>query len=210
VSEEYGGSPRLEAFAEALSGTLEEFVGDSDVLREVQVQLSEVAPTDLTVLILEDTGTGKGLAARTLHGLSARKGGAFVPVNCGAIPEHLVESELFGHERGAFTGAVRRKLGKVEVAEGGTLFLHEIGDLSLDAQVKLLRLLEERTFERVGGAQTLSADVRVIAATNHDLEQMVGRAPSGRICISDCRCSLCVCPRCGSVGRTFRIWRCIS
>ena len=124
-------------------------------------------------------GTGEGvsrydgLAARTVHGLSRRTAGPFIPVNCGAIPEGLVESELFGHEKGAFTGAVSRKLGKIELAEGGTLFLDEIGDLAPEAQAKLLHVLEERTFERVGGTETLRVDVRVIAATNRDLRGMV-------------------------------------
>jgi DNA-binding NtrC family response regulator len=165
--------PRLEAFADALSGTFQEFVGDSDALRQVQDQLLEVAATDLTVLILGETGTGKGLAARTLHGLSPRKAGPFILVSCGAIPQGLMESELFGHERGAFTGAISRKLGKVELAEGGTLFLDEIGDLALEAQAKLLQFLEERTFQRVGGTEILRLDVRVIAATNRDLRAMV-------------------------------------
>ena len=165
--------PRLEGFAEALSGTSEEFVGTSGALRRVHEQLLEVAPTDLTVLILGETGTGKGLAARTIHGLSARKAGPLFSVNCGGIPGGLVESELFGHERGAFTGAVKRKLGKVELAEGGTLFLDEIGDLSPEAQSKLLQFLEERAFDRVGGTETLHTDVRVVAATNRDLIQMV-------------------------------------
>ncbi len=165
--------PHLEAFAEALSGTSDEFVGDSMALRRVQEQIMEVASTDMTVLISGETGTGKGLAARTIHGLSPRKRGPFIQVNCGAIAEGLAESELFGHERGAFTGAISRKLGKVELAEKGTLFLDEIGDLAMTAQGKLLRILEERTFERVGGTETLKVDVRVIAATNRDLRQMV-------------------------------------
>ena len=165
--------PRLEGFAEALRGTSDEFVGSSEALRRVQMQLSEVAPTDVTVLILGETGTGKGLAARTVHGLSTRGTGPFIPVNCGAIPEGLVESELFGHERGAFTGAVSRKLGRIELAEEGTLFLDEIGDLAPAAQTKLLRFLEERTFERVGGTEMRSADVRIIAATNRDVRGMV-------------------------------------
>jgi transcriptional regulator with GAF, ATPase, and Fis domain len=167
--------PRLEALTEALSasGPKGEFVGESKALRKVQQALVEVAPTDLTVLILGETGTGKGLAAWVLHGLSARKAGPFVSVHCGGIPEALVESELFGHEKGAFTGAVSRKLGKVELAEGGTLFLDEIGDMPLETQVKLLHLLEERTFERVGGTEILCADVRIVAATNRDLRRMV-------------------------------------
>jgi len=165
--------PHLQALTEALSGTSEQFVGTSTALRRVQRQLAQAAPTDVTVLILGETGTGKGLAARTVHELSRRKAGPFVPINCGTIPENLVESELFGHERGAFTGAVSRKLGKVELAAGGTLFLDEIGDMPLESQVKLLRVLEEGTFERVGGTEALDADIRVIAATNRDLQQMV-------------------------------------
>ncbi|RKY58501.1 MAG: hypothetical protein DRP95_05895, partial [Candidatus Latescibacterota bacterium] len=136
--------PRIVGLTEALrsSGASNEFVGKSSALREVLSQVYRVAPTELTVLILGETGTGKGLVARAVHGLSTRRGGPFIQINCGAIPEGLVESELFGHERGAFTGAVSKKLGKVELAEGGTLFFDEIGDLALSAQAKLLRLLE--------------------------------------------------------------------
>lgn len=167
--------PHIQVLAEALSqsGTKGEFVGNSQALREVQAQLAEVAKTDLTVLISGETGTGKGVATRAVHQLSPRRDRPFIQVNCGALPQSLVESELFGHERGAFTGAVSRKLGKVELAAGGTLFLDEIGDLALEAQVKLLRLLEERAFERVGGTETLVADMRVIAATNRNLQEMV-------------------------------------
>ena len=164
---------RIEALTQALSQDAGEFVGDSPALSRIQAHLAQVAGTDLTVLITGETGTGKGLAARTTHALSANQAGPFVQVNCGAIPTGLVESELFGHEKGAFTGAVAKKLGKVELAEGGTLFLDEIGDMSLEAQVKLLRLLEERVFERVGGTRTMAANVRVIAATNRDLAHMV-------------------------------------
>ena len=166
---------RLEALTEVLreAGPTGEFVGESAALRRMQIQLRAVAPTDLTVLILGETGTGKGLAARTLHERSTRSSGPFIKVLCGAIPEGLVESELFGHERGAFTGAVSRKLGKVELAAGGTLFLDEIGDLPLTSQVKLLRFLEEHRFERVGGTETMVAEVRIVAATNRDLQEMV-------------------------------------
>jgi transcriptional regulator with AAA-type ATPase domain/ligand-binding sensor domain-containing protein len=167
--------PQLEALGEILSAGREKFVGRSPALRQVQAKLAQVALMDLTVLILGETGTGKGLAARTVHRLSRRQTGPFIQVNCGALPQGLVESELFGHEKGAFTGATSRKLGKVELAEGGTLFLDEIGDLPLEMQVKLLRFLEEYTFERVGGTQTLKADARVIAATNRALEQMMKR-----------------------------------
>ena len=169
--------PRLQALAESLSqgSAPMDFIGDSPALRRVQAQLLQVAPTDLTVLITGETGTGKGLAARLLHAASGRVGHPFIQVNCGALPEGLVESELFGHERGAFTGAAQRKLGKVEVAAGGSLFLDEIGDLALDAQVKLLRLLEEGGYERVGGTRLLHAEARIVAATNRDLAAMVER-----------------------------------
>jgi DNA-binding NtrC family response regulator/ligand-binding sensor domain-containing protein len=169
--------PHLEALNQALSeaGVTGEFIGESPALRRSQEQLAQVAATDLTVLILGETGTGKSLATRFLHALSKRPESPFIQINCGAIPANLVESELFGHEKGAFTGATSRKLGKVELAEGGTLFLDEIGDMPLEAQVKLLRLLEERTFERVGGTEILNSDARVVAATNRDLEQMVQR-----------------------------------
>ncbi len=169
---------RLEALTQALSvnGNPREFVGKSLSLQKVQQQLAEVGETDVTVLIKGETGTGKGLAARALHAIGKRKEGPFVHVNCGAIPEGLVESELFGHERGAFTGAVRRQLGKVELAQGGVLFLDEIGDLPLGAQVKLLHLVEDRHFERLGGRSHLQADVQIVAATNRDLDQMVAQA----------------------------------
>jgi transcriptional regulator with GAF, ATPase, and Fis domain len=172
---EVAPDPRVQALTEALSGSgaLGDLIGESQALRRVETQLIEVAQTEMTVLVLGETGTGKGLAGRAVHALSRRRAGPFVQVNCGAIPDGLVESELFGHERGAFTGATSRKLGKVEIAEGGTLLLDEIGDLAQEAQVKLLRVLQEQTFERVGGTETLSADVRVIAVTNRDLPEMV-------------------------------------
>jgi DNA-binding NtrC family response regulator len=159
-----------EGMADVLSGS-EQFVGGSPAVQQVQAQLEKVASTDWTVLIRGETGSGKGLAAQTLHRLSPRRGQPFIPVNCGAIPEGLVESELFGHEKGAFTGAVARRLGKVELAAGGTLFLDEIGDMPPATQVKLLRFLEAHAFERVGALQ---ADVRIVAATNRNLEEAVG------------------------------------
>jgi DNA-binding NtrC family response regulator/ligand-binding sensor domain-containing protein len=166
---------RLAGLSEALAASAgaAEFVGTSPALQRVQTQLAQAAPTDVSVLILGETGTGKGLAARMVHGLSTRSAGPLLHVNCSALPAGLVESELFGHERGAFTGATQRKLGKVEIAEGGTLFLDEIGDMAPEAQAKLLQILEERTFERVGGTSTLTADVRMVAATNRQLEVMV-------------------------------------
>jgi DNA-binding NtrC family response regulator len=148
-------------------------VGDSPVIKEVSQQLQRVAPTDSTVLLLGESGTGKELFARALHHLSNRREQPFVALNCAAIPEGLVENELFGHERGAFTGAGARKAGKIELAQRGTLFLDEIGELPLASQAKLLRVLEERRFERIGGTQTIEADVRIIVATNRDLKERI-------------------------------------
>jgi len=150
-------------------------VGRSEGLRRVREQVAKVAPTDTTVLVQGETGSGKELVARAIHAESARAGAAFVAVNCAALPESLIESELFGHERGAFTGADRRRLGKFELADGGTLFLDEIAELPLQAQAKLLRVLQYGTFERVGGTETLRVDVRVVAATHRDLARRVER-----------------------------------
>ena len=151
----------------------EEIVGRSDVLRRVLGAVEQVAPVDTTVLISGETGTGKELLARAIHRLSPRHDHPLVTVNCGAVAPGLVESELFGHEKGAFTGALSRRLGRFEVADGGTLFLDEIGDLPLDLQVKLLRVLQEGEFERVGGGKPIRVNVRVIAATHRDLEALV-------------------------------------
>jgi transcriptional regulator with GAF, ATPase, and Fis domain len=138
-------------------------------LQTVLARAAKVAPTDSTVLILGETGTGKELIARAIHKRSQRSTRAFVSVNCAAIPPSLITSELFGHEKGAFTGAIQRRLGRFELAEGGTLFLDEVGELPMETQIALLRVLQEREFERVGGTEPLRADVRVIAATNRDL-----------------------------------------
>ena len=151
----------------------EEIIGRSAALGRVLDQVAKVAPTESTVLILGETGTGKELVARAIHDRSKRSSGAFIRVNCGAIPPSLIASELFGHEKGAFTGAVARRLGRFEMAEGGTLFLDEVGELPPATQVALLRVLQEREFERVGGSRTVSVDVRVIAATNRDLSAAV-------------------------------------
>jgi PAS domain S-box-containing protein len=148
----------------------EEIVGSSEALRKVLSEVTKVAPADSTVLITGETGTGKELIARAIHKRSRRSSHAFVSVNCAAIPESLIASDLFGHEKGAFTGALQRRLGRFELAEGGTIFLDEIGDLPLDTQSTLLRVLQEREFERVGGTETIRADVRVIAASNSDLK----------------------------------------
>ena len=151
----------------------EEIVGSSEPLRRVLIQVAKVAPTDSTVLILGETGTGKELVSRAIHKRSHRSQRAFIRVNCAAIPQSLINSELFGHEKGAFTGATQRRLGRFEVADGGTLFLDEVGELPMETQIVLLRILQEREFERVGGNQTISADVRIIAATNRDLTAAV-------------------------------------
>jgi formate hydrogenlyase transcriptional activator len=155
------------------SSMFEEIVGSSEPLRHVLVQVSKVAPTDSTVLVLGETGTGKELIARAIHNRSKRSSRAFIRVNCAAIPSSLIASELFGHERGSFTGATQRRLGRFESADGGTIFLDEVGDLPPETQVALLRVLQEREFERVGGSHTVSVDVRVIAATNRDLTSAV-------------------------------------
>ncbi|MGH9843156.1 MAG: sigma-54 interaction domain-containing protein, partial [Blastocatellia bacterium] len=148
-------------------------VGASKEMREVYEQIAQVAPSHTTVLIRGESGTGKELAAHAIHYNSPRAAKPFIKVNCAALPESLIESELFGHEKGSFTGAVARKRGRFELAEGGTLFLDEIGDLSPAMQIKLLRVLQEREFERVGGTETVRVNVRLIAATNVDLEQAV-------------------------------------
>jgi formate hydrogenlyase transcriptional activator len=155
------------------SSMFEEIVGSSEPLRKVMDQVLKVAPTDSTALVLGETGTGKELIARAIHNRSKRSNRAFIRVNCAAIPFSLIASELFGHEKGSFTGATQRRLGRFESADGGTIFLDEVGDLPAETQVALLRVLQEREFERVGGTQTVSVDVRVIAATNRDLAAAV-------------------------------------
>ena len=148
-------------------------VGNSRAIREVRRLIEQVAPTDATVLILGESGTGKEVVARNLHYYSPRRHKPFVPINCGAIPKELLESELFGHEKGAFTGAITSRQGRFEMAEGGTLFLDEIGDMDMQMQVKLLRVLQERVFERVGSNKPIHADVRIVAATHRNLEQAI-------------------------------------
>lgn len=148
-------------------------VGQTPAMQKIRFLIQQVAKTEANVLVLGPSGTGKEVVARNIHLLSHRASGPFVPINCGAIPAELLESELFGHEKGAFTGAISTRKGRFELAQGGTLFLDEIGDMPQPMQVKLLRVLQERLFERVGGAHVLKADVRIIAATHRDLEQMI-------------------------------------
>ena len=148
-------------------------VGTSHAIQQVRTMIQQVTETDASVLVLGDSGTGKEVVARNVHYHSKRRHKPFVPINCGAIPPDLLESELFGHEKGAFTGAISARKGRFEMAEGGTLFLDEIGDMSMPMQVKLLRVLQERVFERVGGNKTIKVDVRIIAATHRNLEQAI-------------------------------------
>ena len=152
---------------------LDRMLGDSPQMQDIFNRIRRVAPSTATVLIQGETGTGKELVARAIHNLSERKGGKFVPVNCAALSPQLMESELFGHERGSFTGASQRRIGRFEEAHGGTLFLDEIGEIDIPTQVKLLRVLAERSIERVGSNKSIPVDVRVLAATNRDLEAMV-------------------------------------
>jgi DNA-binding NtrC family response regulator len=162
-----------ERFSQELE--IPEILGESPALKAALDQVRRVAPTDATVLLLGESGTGKELFARAVHHLSGRKTHSFFPINCAAIPENLLESELFGYEKGAFTGAAGTKRGKFEIADKGTLFLDEIGDLSLGLQGKILRVIEQRQFERVGGTETRSVDIRLVAATNKDLKHLAAQ-----------------------------------
>ncbi len=153
----------------------EQIIGNSPALESVLEQVEQVAPTDSTVLIQGETGTGKELIARAIHNLSSRCGRPFIKLNCAAIPFDLLESELFGHERGAFTGAIAQKIGRFELADKGTLFLDEVGDIPLPLQPKLLRVLQEQEFERLGSGRTHQVDVRLVAATHRNLVEMVKR-----------------------------------
>src|SRR5262245_14391011 len=162
-----------ERFSQELD--IPEILGDSPALKKALDQVRRVAPTDATVLLLGESGSGKELFARAVHHLSGRRAHSFFPINCAAIPENLLESELFGYEKGAFTGASGTKRGKFEIADHGTLFLDEIGDLSLALQGKVLRVIEHRQFERVGGTETRSVDIRLVAATNKDLKGLAAQ-----------------------------------
>ena len=165
--------PKQGSAIKAKTKLFRSLVGQSSQIQFVRKMVEQVAPTDANVLILGESGTGKEVVARNVHFMSVRKDGPFIPVNCGAIPGELLESELFGHEKGAFTGAISARKGRFELAEGGTLFLDEIGDMPLQMQVKLLRVLQERTYERVGGTRPIQCNVRIIAATHRDLEVMI-------------------------------------
>jgi len=165
--------PAHNSMAGTSSMLFRSLVGRSSNIQDVRVLIEQVASTDANVLVLGESGTGKEVVARNVHYYSKRREGPFIPVNCGAIPPELLESELFGHEKGAFTGAFTARKGRFELAEGGTLFLDEIGDMPQPMQVKLLRVLQERTFERVGGSKTLACNVRIIAATHQELEDRI-------------------------------------
>jgi two-component system, NtrC family, response regulator HydG len=164
-----------EALTQDIARAAGSLVGQSEPMQKLLAQVRKAAPTDATILVQGESGTGKELVARMIHEFSPRRAGPFVVVHCAALAESLLESELFGHERGAFTGAVKRKLGRFELADGGTLFLDEIGEISPSVQTKLLRVLQEREIQRVGGEETLGVDVRVISATNRDLKAEVAR-----------------------------------
>src|ERR1700747_2142086 len=170
---EYNRVPQNEQ--NRLECEFEQIIGQSPALKSVLAEVKRVAPTDSTVLVLGETGTGKELIAHATHNLSPRCGRPFIKLNCAAIPFDLLESELFGHEKGAFTGAIAQKVGRFELADKGTLFLDEVGDIPLALQPKLLRVLQEQEFERLGGTRTHQVDVRLVAATNRNLADMVKR-----------------------------------
>jgi len=171
--EKVNTAPSIEE--DCAEGKFENIIGNSPGLKLVLAEVERVAPTDATALILGETGTGKELIARAIHNLSQRSGRPFIKLNCSAIPYDLLESELFGHEKGAFTGAIAQKIGRFEMADTGTLFLDEIGDIPLALQPKLLRVLQEREFERLGSGKTHRINVRLVAATHRNLSEMVGR-----------------------------------
>lgn len=180
-------------------------IGQSTTLAEVFKVLGKVAPTDSTVLVTGESGTGKELLVRALHANSQRAEKPFVPINCGAIPKDLLESELFGHEKGAFTHAIRSRPGRFEMGDGGTVFLDEIGEMDLSLQVKILRVLQEKEIERVGGTGSKKVDVRIVAATNRDLEAEVA-AGRFREDLYVSTSSPCTCPRCGSAAAMCSCW----
>ena len=184
----------------------DEIVGHSAALKRVLDYASIVATTDSTVLITGETGTGKERVARSIHSLSRRKERSFIKLNCAAIPTGLLESELFGHEKGAFTGAVSQKIGRLELADKGTLFLDEIGEIALELQPKLLRVLQDQEFERLGGTRTIRVDARLIAATNRDLAHAVEEKQFRSDLFYGCTFFRCICPRCATAAKTFPRW----
>ena len=178
-------------------------VGRSPAMQDIYRSLARLMQTDLTVMIAGESGTGKELVARALHDYGKRKNGPFVAINMAAIPRDLIESELFGHEKGAFTGANARSVGRFEQAEGGTLFLDEIGDMPMEAQTRLLRVLQQGEYTTVGGRTPIKTNVRIVAATNKDLRSRSSRACSARICFSASTSCRCACRRCASAPRIF-------
>jgi two-component system response regulator HydG len=184
----------------------DEIIGGSPKIAAVLRAIEKVAPAATTVYIAGESGTGKELVARAIHRLSGRADGPFVKVNCGALTETLLESELFGHEKGAFTGAIKQKLGRFELADKGTLFLDEVGDVPPAMQVKLLRALQEQEFERVGGETPIKVDVRVLSATNKDLEREVAEGRFRQDLFYRCTSCRCACRRCAIAARTSRSW----
>jgi len=200
---------RLERENRTLRAQLErgqEIVGKSPLIEHLRQQIAIAAPSSGRVLIQGENGSGKELVARAIHSLSARRDGPFVEVNCAAIPEELIESELFGHERGAFTGAVARRRGKFELADQGTLFLDEIGDMSLKTQAKVLRALEEQAFERVGGKDTIRVDVRVLAASNQNLPERIAAGAFREDLYYRLNVIPIEVPPCASAARTCPCW----
>ena len=186
----------------AAAGEFPEMIGQSAAIREVFSCIRQVADTDLTVLIQGESGTGKELVARAIHNLSPRRDGPFVAANVGALPEALIESELFGYEKGAFSGALRQKPGWFEMAQGGTLLLDEVGEMVPKTQVDLLRVLEQREVRRLGGEELIPLDVRLVAATHRDVDELVARASSARTCTTASTSSPCACPPSASGATT--------
>ena len=190
---------------------LDEIIGESPAMQKVFELIETVAKTDTTVMIRGESGTGKELIARAIHSNSERRYFPIVTVNCGAMPEGVLESELFGHEQGAFTGAQYRRKGKIELADQGTLFLDEVGNIGMKTQMDLLRVLETKQFTRVGGNEVIKVDFRIICATNKDLEKAVPgkHVPRGSL-LSPQRLHHLSCRRCGNANRTSRCWSIIS